>query len=90
MLLKTWIHILWMPGDWRYGVDPKLVGEKWSKDSLHEIKAALAVHTETDTGVTSCIAEIRKAMDKVKHPVLFSLGAVLDNQPISCLTHCFN
>ena len=73
---KLGLHILWMPGDWRHGIDPKLVEEKLSEDSNHEIKAVLAVHTETSTGVTSRIAAIRDAIDKVKHPALFMVDAV--------------
>lgn len=73
---KLGLHILWMPGDWRHGVDPKLVEEKLSEDSNQEIKAVLAVHTETSTGVTSRIPEIRTAIDKTKHPALFMVDAV--------------
>ncbi|MCG8412662.1 MAG: aminotransferase class V-fold PLP-dependent enzyme [Pseudomonadales bacterium] len=73
---KLGLHILWMPGDWRHGVDPKLVEEKLSEDSAQEIKAVLAVHTETSTGVTSRIPEIRAAIDKTKHPALFLVDAV--------------
>lgn len=73
---KLGLHILWMPGDWRHGVDPKLVEEKLSEDADHEIKAVLVVHTETSTGVTSRIPEIRAAIDKVKHPALFMVDAV--------------
>jgi alanine-glyoxylate transaminase/serine-glyoxylate transaminase/serine-pyruvate transaminase len=42
---KLGLHILWMPGDWRHGIDPELVQEKLTEDSKHEVKAVLAVHT---------------------------------------------
>lgn len=73
---KIGLHIIWMPGDWRHGIKPSLVEQKLSEDYQHEIKAVLAVHTETSTGVTSRIAEIRAAMDKVKHPALLMVDAV--------------
>ncbi len=73
---KLGLHILWIPGDWRHGVDPSVVEEKLSEDSKHEIQAVLAVHTETSTGVTSRIGEIRRAIDKVRHPALLMVDAV--------------
>ncbi|MDP6415278.1 MAG: aminotransferase class V-fold PLP-dependent enzyme [Gammaproteobacteria bacterium] len=73
---KLGLHIVWIPGDWRHGINPSLVEEKLSEDNSHEIKAVLAVHTETSTGVTSQIANIRAAIDAVKHPALFMVDAV--------------
>ncbi len=73
---KLGLHIIWIPGDWRRGIKPGLVEQKLSEDYQQEIKAVLAVHTETSTGVTSQIPEIRAAIDKVKHPALFMVDAV--------------
>lgn len=73
---KLGLHIIWMPGDWRHGIKASLVEQKLSEDYDREIKAVLAVHTETSTGVTSCIPDIRAAMDKVKHPALLMVDAV--------------
>lgn len=73
---KLGLHIIWIQGDWRHGIKPSLVEQKLSEDYQKEIKAVLAVHTETSTGVTSCIPEIRAAMDKVKHPALLMVDAV--------------
>ena len=73
---KLGLHILWIPGDWRHGIKPRWVEEKLSEDTKHEIKAVLAVHTETSTGVTSDIEKIRAAIDKTKHPALFMVDAV--------------
>jgi len=63
-------------GDWRYGVDAGLVGEHLSEDRGHEIKAVLAVHNETSTGVTSDIAALRHAMDEAKHPALLMVDTI--------------
>ena len=37
------LNVLWMPGDWRHGIDPSLLEEKLREDGKHEIKAILAV-----------------------------------------------
>ena len=43
---------------------------------LDEIKAVLATHNETATGVTSDIAAIRKAIDNAKHPAMLFVDGV--------------
>ncbi len=70
------LNVLWMPGDWRHGIDPGLVEEKLGEDGKHEIKAVLAVHNETSTGVTSQIPKLREAIDSAKHPALFLVDTV--------------
>jgi len=56
--------------DWRTGVDISKVHERLAADKNHEIKAVLAVHNETATGLVLPIAEVRRAMDQTKHPAL--------------------
>jgi alanine-glyoxylate transaminase/serine-glyoxylate transaminase/serine-pyruvate transaminase len=65
-----------IPGDWRHGVDADEVGARLSADKNHEIKAVLATHNETATGVTSDIARVRQAMDTAKHPALLMVDTV--------------
>jgi alanine-glyoxylate transaminase / serine-glyoxylate transaminase / serine-pyruvate transaminase len=65
-----------IPGDWRHGVDADEVGARLSADRNHEIKAVLATHNETATGVTSNIARVRQAMDAAKHPALLMVDTV--------------
>lgn len=65
-----------VPGDWRHGVDPALVGEKLAADSGHQIKAVCCVHNETSTGVTSRIGEVRQAMDDAAHPALLLVDTI--------------
>jgi alanine-glyoxylate transaminase/serine-glyoxylate transaminase/serine-pyruvate transaminase len=65
-----------IPGDWRHGVDPDEIGARLSADKNHEIKAVLATHNETATGVTSDIARVRQAMDAAKHPALLMVDTV--------------
>jgi alanine-glyoxylate transaminase/serine-glyoxylate transaminase/serine-pyruvate transaminase len=65
-----------IPGDWRHGVDADEVGARLVADRNHEIKAVLATHNETATGVTSDIARVRQAMDAAKHPALLMVDTV--------------
>jgi len=66
----------YVAGDWRTGVDPKVVEAKLAEDKGHAIKAVAVVHNETSTGVVSRIAEIRKAIDQARHPALFMVDTV--------------
>jgi alanine-glyoxylate transaminase/serine-glyoxylate transaminase/serine-pyruvate transaminase len=66
----------YVPGDWRSGVNPATVEAKLAEDRSHAIKAVLAVHNETSTGVTSRIAEVRAAIDRVGHPALFMVDTI--------------
>jgi alanine-glyoxylate transaminase/serine-glyoxylate transaminase/serine-pyruvate transaminase len=59
-----------VPADWRKGVEIAKVAERLAKDKAHEIKAVLAVHNETATGMVLPLAEIRRALDDAKHPAL--------------------
>ncbi|HZB91763.1 MAG TPA: aminotransferase class V-fold PLP-dependent enzyme [Stellaceae bacterium] len=70
------IEAEFVPGDWRHGVDPALVEAKLAEDRGHSIKAVMAVHNETSTGVTSRIAEIRRAIDRARHPALFMVDTI--------------
>jgi alanine-glyoxylate transaminase / serine-glyoxylate transaminase / serine-pyruvate transaminase len=74
--LKLSLIVDFVPGDWRHGVDPAVVEARLSADSRHAIKAVLAVHNETSTGVTSRIAEVRAAIDRARHPALFMVDTV--------------
>jgi alanine-glyoxylate transaminase/serine-glyoxylate transaminase/serine-pyruvate transaminase len=82
MAARWGIDVDFMPGDWRHGADPAAIEARLSADAAHDIKAVMVVHNETSTGVTSRIADIRKAMDGVGHPALLlvdtisSLGSV--------------
>jgi alanine-glyoxylate transaminase/serine-glyoxylate transaminase/serine-pyruvate transaminase len=64
------------PGDWRHGVDAAQVEEKLAADRGHEIKAVMAVHNETSTGVTTDIPAVRRAIDDAKHPALLMVDTV--------------
>ena len=65
-----------VPGDWRSGIDPGIVEAKLAEDRAHSIKAVLAVHNETSTGVTSRIPAIRQAIDRAGHPALLMVDTI--------------
>jgi alanine-glyoxylate transaminase/serine-glyoxylate transaminase/serine-pyruvate transaminase len=62
--------------DWRIGADPAAIEAKLREDKNHEIKAVCVLHNETATGCLSPIAEIRKAIDRAKHPALFFVDTI--------------
>lgn len=70
------LDVDFLPGDWRSGADPAAIEAKLTEDKTHQVKAVMVVHNETSTGVTSRVAEIRKAMDRVGHPALLLVDTV--------------
>ena len=76
-LAEKWgIQVDFLPGDWRHGARPEAIEERLATDKSHAIKAVAVVHNETSTGVTSRVAEIRKAIDRVGHPALFLVDTI--------------
>src|SRR5207249_7831915 len=73
---KLGLDVVTVPGDWRHGVDSQIVEEKLAEDREHKIKAVCAVHNETSTGVTSRVGEVRKAMDRARHPALLLVDTI--------------
>ena len=61
--------------DWGEGV-PLDLYRRLEADKHHRIKAVLACHNETATGVTSDIAGIRKILDDLNHPALLFVDGV--------------
>jgi alanine-glyoxylate transaminase/serine-glyoxylate transaminase/serine-pyruvate transaminase len=76
MAVRLGIEVDFVPGDWRHGVDPAVVEAKLAEDRGHAIKSVMVVHNETSTGVTSRVAEIRKAMDRAGHPALLMVDTI--------------
>ena len=69
----------------RAGVRPSTGRAAWipprrrpssTTDRDHRIRAVLVVHNETSTGATTRLPEIRKAIDRAKHPALLLVDAV--------------
>jgi alanine-glyoxylate transaminase/serine-glyoxylate transaminase/serine-pyruvate transaminase len=70
------LEVVFVPGDWRTGVDPALVEAKLAEDRGRAIKAVLMVHNETSTGVVSPVAAVRQAIDRVGHPALLMVDTI--------------
>lgn len=73
---KLGLEVEFIPGDWRHGADPQAIASHLQADTGHSIKAVCVVHNETSTGVTSRIAEVRKAIDGTGHPALFMVDTI--------------
>jgi len=76
LAVKFGLQVEFIPGDWRHGVDPAMVESKLAEDRAHAIKAVAIIHNETSTGVTSRVAEIRKRMDRARHPALLLVDTI--------------
>jgi len=70
------LNVDYVPGDWRRGVNAAEVEARLGADERHAIKAVMAVHNETSSGVTSRLSDIRRAMDKAGHPALLMADAI--------------
>lgn len=70
------LDVDFVPGDWRHGADPEIARKLLAADTARSIKAVCVVHNETSTGVTSRVADIRRAIDAAGHPALLLVDAV--------------
>ncbi len=61
---------------WGEGLPADCYEEILTADTNHEIKAVLATHNETATGVKSDIAAVRRALDTAGHPALLFVDGV--------------
>lgn len=61
---------------WGHGLPADRYSEALKADKTHKIKAVLATHNETATGVKSDIAAVRQALDDANHPALLFVDGV--------------
>jgi alanine-glyoxylate transaminase/serine-glyoxylate transaminase/serine-pyruvate transaminase len=73
---KLGLEVEFVPGDWRHGVDPAVVEAKLGADRDRQIKAVAVVHNETSTGATSRVHDVRKAIDRDRHPALLMVDTI--------------
>jgi alanine-glyoxylate transaminase/serine-glyoxylate transaminase/serine-pyruvate transaminase len=73
---KLGVAVDFVPTDWRHPVAADEVEARLTADKAHAIKAVMIVHNETSTGVTSDVAAIRRAIDRVRHPALYLVDAI--------------
>jgi alanine-glyoxylate transaminase/serine-glyoxylate transaminase/serine-pyruvate transaminase len=70
------VTVEYVPGNWRRGASSAGAEAHLARDTQHAFKAVMVVHNETSTGVSSRIADIRAAMDRVKHPALLMVDTI--------------
>lgn len=73
---KFGVQVDYVPGNWRRGADAAELETRLNADRERALKAVLVVHNETSTGVTSNIAEIRRAMNRASHPALLLVDTI--------------
>ena len=61
---------------WGHGIPAERVAAILATDEGHSIKAVLATHNETATGVRSDIGALRKALDDADHPAMLFVDGV--------------
>jgi len=76
LALRLGLKPEFISGDWRHGADPAAIEARLLEDKGHTIKAVCVVHNETSTGATSRVGEVRKAIDRAKHPALFMVDTI--------------
>jgi alanine-glyoxylate transaminase/serine-glyoxylate transaminase/serine-pyruvate transaminase len=76
MAVRLGLDVVFVDGDWRHGVDPEAVADRLAADSAGRIRAVMVVHNETSTGVTSRVADVRRAMDAAGHPALLLVDTI--------------
>ncbi len=76
MAERIGLQPVFVPTDWRHGLDPQAIEAKLREDKNKEIKAVCVLHNETSTGALTPIAEVRKAIDAAGHPALLMVDTI--------------
>ena len=76
MCKRLGLNVIEIDAEWGTGIPLDAYADMLRKDSAHEIKAVLACHNETATGVASDIGGVRKALNDAKHPALLFVDCV--------------
>jgi len=76
MAKRLGLEVIVVEIPWGEGIPLEDLEARLKTDSNHEIKAFLATHNETATGVTSDIAGVRNALNAANHPALLFVDGV--------------
>lgn len=76
MCTRHGLEVVRVDADWGQALPVDGFAKALAADTNHQIKAVLATHNETATGVRSDIAAVRRAMDAVDHPALLLVDGV--------------
>jgi len=70
------LDVDYVPGNWRRGASAADLEARLSADTRQAVKAVVCVHNETATGVTSRILELRRVLNRLRHPALLIADAI--------------
>ena len=73
---KFKLDVDFIPSDWRHGADLAEIEKRLAADKQHTIKAVCVVHNETSTGCVTPPLDVRKLLDRVKHPALLMVDTI--------------
>jgi alanine-glyoxylate transaminase / serine-glyoxylate transaminase / serine-pyruvate transaminase len=76
MCQRHGLNVETIEAPWGQGAPIAAIEAALRADASHSIRAVLATHNETATGVRSDIAGIRRAMDAAKHPAMLFVDGV--------------
>ncbi|CAM3030466.1 serine-glyoxylate aminotransferase apoenzyme [Paracoccus aminovorans] len=76
MCQRHGLDVTYVETQWGEGIPADRFEEILTADKGHEIRAVLATHNETATGVKSDIAAVRRALDAAQHPALLLVDGV--------------
>ena len=76
MCQRHGLNVQVIESPWGQGAPIAAIEAALAADASHRIKAVLATHNETATGVRSDIAALRGALDKTGHPALLYVDGV--------------
>lgn len=73
---KFKLDVDFIPSDWRHGADLAEIEKRLAADKQHAIKGVCVVHNETSTGCVTPPLEVRKILDRTKHPALLMVDTI--------------
>jgi len=76
MCQRHGLDVTFVETPWGEGIPADRFEEILAADKGHEIRAVLATHNETATGVKSDIAAVRRALDAAGHPAMLFVDGV--------------
>lgn len=76
MMQRLGLNVDVLDEEWGEGAPARRIQECLANDREKRIKAVCIVHNETATGVTSDIASVRWALDRLDHPALLMVDCV--------------
>jgi alanine-glyoxylate transaminase / serine-glyoxylate transaminase / serine-pyruvate transaminase len=73
---KFKLDVEFIPTDWRRGADVAEIETRLASDRAHKIKAVMVIHNETSTACVSHPFEVRKALNRTRHPALLMVDTI--------------